>query len=1171
MHAAFAALPSIHGFLRLDAKTRRWEAHAPSARLRCVLHLSRVRASATSQVGSTSALGSWVPAMSRSNENFKTYWRKLEANGKKRLRVFGPKPGANEFPVGAEELEVPAGDGRRHFLGVLGASAALAGTVGACVRKPKEKIMPFTDRPEDLVPGRPQYYATAVQLGSSVIGLTVESQDGRPTKVEGNRRHAGSQGATDAWAQATVLDLYDVDRSRGPQTVWSVAYAISADEATAKDHATRTLCFEGVHNRVLADSKSVDRARDAANRCEELVKEKGRWTVEPAEGGVKALVELDGDTQTSTPWDVLWTRLDAVATAAQTQGGDGLALVVAKTLSPTFRALLRDFRGKYPKARVFVSDNSAAHNAAAGVELVAGEGARVFHSLRRAKVVLAADSDFLATEQDHVRLAREWARGRRVKSATDPISRLYAVEPHLTVTGGQADNRLALAGRDIVGFLAVVAAHLAKKHKKQLAGAEPLANVLADALEGDGPTVTWAKKVADDLAKNKDRAVVLVGERQPPVAHALGLYINALLGDSGAGVPGHVRLRFDVDAPKSEPLSALAAGLQDESIAQVFCLGTNPAYDAPGALVMSEALAKAKLVVHAGLYRDETGQLAHAHLPLSHYLEAWGDLEAADGTTTICQPLISPLHEGETAEGAVGTPSILEVLYRLSNPGAPMRGHDIVRGYWAAEVSKGSAGAEISDRRWQRWLHDGVVTGIPRTFQVPKASHWDKVAAAYGKLEPGEGIEVDFHVDPKVLTGEFSNNGWMQECPHPVTKLVWDNAAYMGTILAEELGVSTGDFVDIKVADRTAKLPVWITPGQADNTVSVTLGYGRRGLGVIAEGAGFDVNVLRDDSATYVAAASVSVASGKHELVSTQDYGSMDPDGDEGSPLGFNYERRPIYREATVEEFKKDPDFSQLGDLMPKDRLKSLWDRPKLTGPHQWGMSIDLNTCTGCNACVVACQAENNIPVVGKKEASTGRELHWMRLDRYYSGDPDKAEMVIQPLMCMHCETAPCENVCPVGATAHSPEGLNDMAYNRCIGTRYCSNNCPYKVRRFNYFNYNLDLDPLEQMQKNPDVTVRFRGVIEKCTYCVQRINVAKSDAHVAGKTKVADGGIQTACEQVCPTQAIVFGDISDPKSRVSRLKAFSRNYSVLADLNTHPRSTYLARVRNPNPELKNA
>jgi Fe-S-cluster-containing dehydrogenase component len=437
-------------------------------------------------------------------------------------------------------------------------------------------------------------------------------------------------------------------------------------------------------------------------------------------------------------------------------------------------------------------------------------------------------------------------------------------------------------------------------------------------------------------------------------------------------------------------------------------------------------------------------------------------------------------------------------------------------------------------------------------------------------------MEIDFHVDPKVLDGRMAPNGWLQELPHPVTKLTWDNAAYLSNATATRLGVKNGQMLSLSVEGRTVEVPVWIAPGQADDTVSVTLGYGRKGSPV-CEGAGFDVNPIRTAANPWFAAGSAAPGSGPDvKLASTQDYGSLKPP----SMMGFDFDERPIVLEHTRAEFTADPNFVEAANLMPRTRLQHLWDPPKLTGKQQWGMSIDLNTCTGCNACVIACQAENNIPVVGKAQVLRAREMHWMRIDRYFRGDEDNPTAVVQPMACQHCEAAPCETVCPVAATSHSPDGLNDMTYNRCIGTRYCSNNCPYKVRRFNFLNFNLDVRPgamwtndprgawVAQLQKNPDVTVRFRGVMEKCTYCVQRINEAKIEAHVAGRDLVEDGRIVTACQQVCPTQAIVFGDIRDPDSKVSKAKRSPRDYQVLRDLNNHPRTSYLARIRNPHPDL---
>ncbi|NVB36527.1 4Fe-4S dicluster domain-containing protein [Pseudenhygromyxa sp. WMMC2535] len=862
----------------------------------------------------------------------------------------------------------------------------------------------------------------------------------------------------------------------------------------------------------------------------------------------------------------------------------------------------------YPEAKVVLSDPSYPVNALRAAEMVAGEGSTYYHSLQEASTILAVDSDFLGTGQDHVRLAREFASRRKCDdpASAERMNRLYVVEPHLTSTGAQADERLRLRAGDMVDFLAALLIELTNKPGVQLPpGSESFASVIRTRGGFDERTQRFIAALAEDLAENgiktpsngrrgpRDKVAVMVGERQPPLAHGLGFLINSVLQAATPNPPGTLRFSHRLDTVPYGDLSELAAGLEDGSITTVLCLGTNPVYDAPGSLEIDKKLAKAKLLIHAGTHRDETGQVAHWHLPLSHYLEAWGDLEAMDGTVSIQQPLIAPLHDSRSAI------EILAMLVPTEKDGEwtfsarERTGHELVRSFWDNEIATATRGKmELADQVWETWLHEGLVSGIPRSRLNVWANKW----TAFGDLMARRSVEdtkyeVNFHLDPKAYAGEFSNNAWMQELPHPISKVAWDNAAYISAALAAELGVENGDNLSIKVGDASIQVPAWIAPGQHDMTVSLTLGYGRQNLGSVAEGTGFAVNGLRTDESKWFAGAEVSRGSGSYELVSTQDYGSLDPDGTEGTPIGINYESRPIYRETTVEGYAKDPEFARAGDLMTPDRLVSPWSRydpevdrdlavPVLTGPHQWGMSIDLNSCTSCNACVVACQAENNIAVVGKKEVSNGREMHWIRIDRYYTGPEDNPEAVVMPMLCQHCETAPCENVCPVQATAHSPEGINDMAYNRCVGTRYCANNCPYKVRRFNFYNYNKDLPLTEQMSKNPDVTVRFRGVIEKCSFCVQRINAAKIEAHVEGRDKVRDGEIIVACEQVCPTQAITFGDLTDPNSAVSKLKysgrqenyaereAAKRDYSVLSDLNTHPRVSYLARVRNPNPKL---
>jgi Fe-S-cluster-containing dehydrogenase component len=1119
-----------------------------------------------------------------------------------------------EFRPGADELVIEGGASRRKFMGLIGASTALAGLgTSGCLRKPVENIMPFAKRPEDMIPGIPVYYATAIQVGATVQGLLVESHDGRPTKIEGNPRHSGSQGATDVFAQASLLNLYDPERSRQPKssTVSAHTFAPAGQLEEAKKATIEHLCTI-LHDRAITATNSIDAANQAKARCEQTIAESGVWETGKAEDGREiAAVSIEWDEQVETTWDDAWGHLLPKLRPLHAAGGQGLALVVRGSLSPSHRALQQRFVQAYPQAKVVLCDPTYPINTIRSAEMVAGEGTRIYYSLDRVKTIVAVDSDFLGVDQDHVRLNREFAAGRKLTTPDqgDALSRLYVVEPHLTNTGAAADERLRLPASDMVDFLAALAIELIENHGARLpSGSEGFASVLATRGQFDERSKRFIAQLAADLAakaipeeepvegekSKRERVVILVGERQPPLAHGIGYLINNMLLASTVKPPGSQRFTHRLDHVPYASLVELAQGLEDKTITHVVCLGSNPAYEAPGALGMAAKLQKAQLLVHAGYHRDETGRLAHWHLPLSHYLEAWGDLEAFDGTTSIVQPLIAPLFDTRSEieilamllprkEGAEWTFSPVE------QPGAML-----VKDYWKNEIAGATRNTQsLSDRVWRRWLHDGLVSGIPRSPASVVPNNWQPFAdlMVERRVDEDAPYEIDFHLDPKMFAGAFSNNAWMQELPHPISKLVWDNAAYVSAALAAEIGVENGQQVSIKIGDSRLELPVWIAPGQHDKTLSVTLGYGRQGVGTVATGSGFDVNPLRQDEARWFARGEISRGAGTYNLVSTQDYGSQDPDGKEGTPIGLNFEPRPIYRETTVAGFKKDPDFAKRGDLMPPERLVSPWSRydpetdptlsrPVMEGPHQWGMAIDLNLCTSCNACVVACQAENNIAVVGKKECSNGREMHWIRIDRYYTGPEDNPEAVLMPMLCQHCETAPCENVCPVQATAHSPEGLNDMAYNRCIGTRYCANNCPYKVRRFNFYNYNKDLDPVVQMIKNPDVTVRFRGVIEKCSYCVQRINNAKIEAHIDGRDKVRDGEVITACQQVCPTRAITFGDITDPESAVSQAKyadakpkywerqTAKRHYGVLTDLNTHPRTTYLGRVRNPNPKL---
>ncbi|MEX1367272.1 MAG: Fe-S-cluster-containing hydrogenase [Nannocystaceae bacterium] len=1008
------------------------------------------------------------------------YWRSLEH----KAQSYDQEADSwKEFPEGAKERPpVPAESlSRRRFFGVMGASAALAGATATtgCIRKPKEQILPFSERPEDLIPGKPVYYSSAFAELGTVSGVLVESQDGRPTKIEGNPRHSGSQGAASTFAQASVLELYDPDRTRAPLRGDEVV-----DWATVKD-------------------------------------------------GVGQLLAGFDDEQSK---------------------GQGLAVVLPQLLSPTQRYQVALLRERFPKAQLFVDDPMMPANAIAAAEMVGGAGARSFHSLSETAVVFAADSNFLGGETDHVRLTREWAKTRRVEQTTDAMSRLYVVEPHLSNTGVMADHRMRVKSSQVGDVMIALAKALEGQEVSWPATAQGVVAQLPEVTLEEG-LQTFVNALAKDLAANKGKSAVLVGERQPAWVHALGSLVNAGLGNNGAGQ----RWLFDRESVAMTPVAKLA----EADVQAVLCLGTNPAYDTPKALGLADKLAGLQ-TIHFGLYRDETAQIAKWHIPVSHWLEAWGDLQALDGTVSIQQPLIAPLHD---------TWSMTEWLGFVAS-GSMLDGYSVVKYGYAERLGGG-----FSDKVWRRWVHDGIVSGIPREPVLPVLD-WKGLPEAIAKGRGAvDGVEVDFHLCPKVADGRLSNSGWMQELPHPITKLTWDNAAFVSAATASSLGIKDGDLLTLTVGGRSVKIPAFVAPGQAESTVSVSLGYGRT-WGSVGKDVGVDVYELigADDEGrlTWFAEGTLASAGGTHELVTTQDYGRLKPP----VLMGMEYPERPIVLESTREEWGQDPNFVEKANLMPKERLHHLWDPPKMTGKQQWGMSVDLNTCTGCNACVVACQSENNIPVVGKKQVGNGREMHWMRIDRYFKGDEDNPTAVVQPMMCQHCEAAPCETVCPVAATVHSPEGLNDMAYNRCIGTRYCSNNCPFKVRRYNFFNYNIELRPgefwnddadgarLRQLQKNPDVTVRFRGVMEKCTYCVQRINQAKIEAHVAGKDVVEDGVIVTACQQTCPAGAIVFGDIANPDSAISRAKANDRDYQVLRDLNIGPRTSYLARIRNPNPEL---
>ena len=967
----------------------------------------------------------------------RAYWRSLDELAGSDDFVAWLKA---EFPRQAEALEHVD---RRQFMKLMGASLALAG-LGACTTQPPEKVVPYVKPPEELVPGDPVYFATAMPLLGTLTGLLVESHVGRPTKIEGNPNHPASRGATDAFAQASILGLYDPDRAQ------------------------------------------------VVRRVDEILS-----------------------------WEAFAAALDVAMKAQAERGGAGLRILTQTVSSPTLAAQIAAVQQKLPGARWHQYEPLARDNALAGARLAFGDDVNTIYRFDKADVVVSLDADFLSCGGAHVRYARDFVAKRRLTGGSSDMNRLYVVEPTPSNTGVKADERLALRASAIPG----VARALATGVGVQVPG--------ADAKDAAG---AWVLAAVADLKAHRGSSIVIAGDQQPPEVHALAHAMNAALGNVGKTVvytePVEARPEIQRDS-----LAALVKDMRAGSVEVLLILGGNPVYDAPADLEFGAALEKVPMRVHLSLFDDETSQLCQWHLPEAHYLESWSDGRAFDGTASILQPLIAPLYAGRSAH---------EVLAMVLGQGGA-KAYDIVREQW--KTTRGGADFETF---WTRSLNDGVVADSAAATKIANVRA-DLASALPKPAAPaGDAMEIVFRPDPSILDGRFSNLGWLQELPKPLSKLTWDNAVELSPRDAARLGVENTDVVALELDGRKVSGAVWITPGQADGVVTVTLGYGRTRAGRVGSGTGFDAYRLRTTTAYDTGVGLALKKTGDtYELACTQHHGSL--------------EGRDIVRATSLEHYREHPDFAQhIGhDPKPDDTMFPPWPYDG----YAWGMAVDMNACTGCNACVVACIAENNIAVVGKDQVAVGREMHWLRIDRYFVGEPEDPEVAYQPMFCQHCELAPCEVVCPVNATVHDEEGLNVMVYNRCVGTRYCSNNCPYKVRRFNFFRYTNYSDQSLELQRNPDVTVRSRGVMEKCTYCIQRINHARITAKREDR-KVKDGEIVTACQQVCPTDALVFGDINDKESRVAKLKAEGRNYSVLGELNTRPRTTYLAIVRNPNPAL---
>jgi molybdopterin-containing oxidoreductase family iron-sulfur binding subunit len=1022
------------------------------------------------------------------------YWRTLEelSSGSNEA-VFGELL-EREFPRQHSEWLDPVS--RRNFLKLAGASMALAGLAG-CTKQPVEQILPYVRQPEELVPGRPIYYATAMPFAGYALPLLVETHEFRPTKVEGNPDHNCSKsfterrGATDLFAQASILNLYDPDRS------------------------------------IVLTNRGEPR-----------------------------------------PWGDFLGMARGQVEFHKTNQGQGLRFLSGAVSSPTLGSQMKAIQTIFPQSKWHRWDPVHRDGARAGCKMAFGAYYDAQYKFDAADVVVSLDADFLSGSwfPGFVPYARDFMSRR--KTGKEDMNRLYCAESSPTTTGAKADHRLVLPHSGV----GVIARALAAKLGVSVSTTGQL-----------GPDQqAWVNAVAADLGQHRGKSLVVPGEFQSATVNALAQAMNAALGNVGKTVTYIDTVEID-PIEHGSSISELVNDINAGKVETLVMLGGNPVYDAPVDVNFQAALEKLmnaaaerrakgeqpQVIIQLSLYHNDTTDYCDWHIPQAHYLESWSDARAVDGTATIIQPMILPLYNGKSEH------EILAIF--TDQPGAS--GYDLLQAYWRSQYP-----GNDFEKWWRTSLHNGFIAGsffptrtvTARLGAIPEPAVRDILV---GGVDGGEIVEVMFRPDPTIYDGSFVNNGWLQETPKPLSRTTWDNVAMISPAMAQRLKLLnldqyTGDHqsdaqrvIEIRLDGRSVTAPYWPQPGHPDHAVTLFLGYGQKRTGRIGledgRPRGYNAYSLRPGSAQYVGqAGTVNVTSEYRPIAVTQGHFSMD-------------EREPV-RVATVEEYRKNQNFARpRPEEEPQDdnsgkNDESLYPNFRKKGFYQnyaWGMSIDLNSCVGCQACSVACYAENNISIVGKEQVQRGREMGWIRIDAYYEGDPANPSVYFQPVPCMQCENAPCEPVCPVAATTHSTEGLNDMVYNRCVGTRYCSNNCPYKVRRFNFLLF-ADFDtPSLKLMRNPDVSVRSRGVMEKCTYCVQRINAARIASEKAER-KIQDGEIITACQQACPTGAIVFGDKNDPNSRVSKLKADLRNYSLLAELNTRPRTTYTAAVRNPNPQL---
>jgi MoCo/4Fe-4S cofactor protein with predicted Tat translocation signal len=1038
------------------------------------------------------------PANAGGADKSKTFWRSVEELADApEFREFVER----EYPQQAEQWDDPVE--RRTFLKLMGASLALAGLSG-CVFQPSEKIVPYVKQPEHGTPGKALFFATALTLGGVATPLLARSNEGRPTKLEGNPDHPNSRNndpsdrgssATDIFSQASILSLYDPDRSQTP---------LFRDE--------------------------------------------------------------------TRPWTTFVGEIRSSLDEQRPKQGAGLRFLTETVTSPTLAAQLREILTEFPQAKWHQYEPVNNDNARAGAMMAFGQPVNTVYDFSKADRILSLDADFLAAHPGTLKYARDFMARRRVSEDRKEMNRLYVIETTPSTTGASADNHWSIRPSEfesVVGLLPMLVA------SPNVRGYPSNATAWED-----------LSAVARDLSEHKAASIVIAGREASPRVHALAHQLNEVLGNVGKTVFYTEPLEAN-SVDQKQSLQDLVNDIDGGRVDMLVIVGGNPVYNAPVEMSFhKDRMFKAKLRVHLSPYRDETSELCHWHIPETHYLEAWSDTRSYDGTVSIVQPLIQPLYQSRSAHE----------LLAVFTPQYDRKPYEIIREYWqrggqeaggrrqeagaTSQSNQQPAATPSSDfeNSWRKWVHDGFIpnTALPAKSVSINSGKLTPMSAAINPT-PDNLFEIVFRTDPTIYDGRFSNNGWLQELPKPLSKLTWDNAALVSPKTAEQLGLGKtigkkgGDiYVDtIRITHNKRSIskavPAWVTPGQPDGVITLHLGYGRRLAGRVGNGYGFNAYEIRSAESPWSASGvQVEKAGSGYLLAATQLHFNLEDHN-------FSKEDRDILRSQTLEDYLDDKHEGHLAhEPGPHDTLYEPYDYKNQGLGYAWGMAIDLNNCVGCNACTIACQSENNIPIVGKEEVVRSREMHWIRVDTYFKGnDASKPEATnFMPVPCMHCENAPCEPVCPVHATVHSAEGLNDMVYNRCVGTKYCSNNCPYKVRRFNFYLYQDWETPTYQLMRNPDVSVRSRGVMEKCTYCVQRIQGAKIQSELEGR-KVRDGEIVTACQAVCPTEAIVFGDINDPNSRVSKLKADKRDYSLLADLNTRPRTTYLTALKNPNPEIK--